>query len=177
MTRRSGLLVGVIVTIIAGFASGQSSTKPALQEGGVTAYLQFGGTANSDGAIYELNSSIGYDFNSHFGLAVGAPIYFIRPAASTGTSSASGLGDPYLALHARYPNPLLNFATVLTGTVPVGNDKQGLSTGRVTFDWTGHIDHSISRLTPFIEAGIANTTADSSLYLRPYTTFGFNTHF
>jgi hypothetical protein len=35
----------------------------------------------------------------------------------------------------------------------------------------------ISRLTPFLEAGIANTTPDSSLFLRPYTTFGFNTHF
>jgi hypothetical protein len=47
----------------------------------------------------------------------------------------------------------------------------------VTFDWTNRIDHSISRLTPFLEAGIANTTPDSSLFLRPYTTFGFNTHF
>jgi len=166
-----------MVTIIAGFASAQNSVKPAAREGGMTAYMQFGGTANSDGAIYQLNSNIGYDFNSHFGFAVGAPIYFIRPAASTGTSSANGLGDPYLALHMRYPNPMLNFATVLTGAVPVGNSKEGLSTGRATFDWTGHIDHSISRLTPFLEAGIANTAADSSLYLRPYTTFGFNTHF
>jgi hypothetical protein len=177
MTRQSTLLASVIVTIIAGFASAQNSAKPAAHEGGVTAYLQFGGTANSDGAIYQLNSNIGYDFNSHFGFAVGAPVYFIRPAASTGTSSATGLGDPYFALHLRYPNPMLNFATVLTGAVPIGNSKEGLSTGRATFDWTGHIDHSISRLTPFIEAGIANTAADSSLYLRPYTTLGFNTHF
>lgn len=177
MIRRSTLFASVIVTVIAGVASAQNSTKPAAQESGVTAYLAVGGTANSDGAVYELNSSIGYDFNSHFGLAVGAPIYFIRPAASTGTSSANGLGDPYLVLHARYPNRLLNFATVLTGTVPVGNSSQALSTGRATFDWTGHIDHSMSKLTPFVEAGIANTTVDSTLYLRPYTTFGFNTHF
>jgi hypothetical protein len=87
------------------------------------------------------------------------------------------LGDPYLALHLRYPNPVLNFATVLTGTAPIGNSKEGLSTGRATFDWTGRVDHSISRLTPFVEAGIANTTPDSSLFLRPYTTLGFNTHF
>jgi hypothetical protein len=177
MTRRTTLFAGVIVTIFVGFASAQNSTKPAAQEGGMTAYLQFGGTANSDGAVYELNSNIGYDFNSHFGFVVGAPIYFIRPAASTGTSSASGLGDPYLALRVRYLNPMLSFATVLTGTVPVGNSKEGLSTGRATFDWTGHIDHSFSRLTPFVEAGIANTIADSGLYQRAYTTLGFNTHF
>ena len=176
MTRPTMLFASVFVTILAGFASAQNSTRPAAQQGGMTAYLQFGGTANSEGAIYELNSNIGYDFNSHYGFAVGAPVYFIRPAASTGTNSVSGLGDPYLAVHARYPNPMLNFATVLTGTAPIANSKEGLSTGHATFDWTGHIDHRFSRLTPFVEAGIANTTVDSSLYMRPYTTFGFNTH-
>ena len=55
--------------------------------------------------------------------------------------------------------------------------KSILSTGRATFDWTGHVDDAFSRLTPFVEAGIANTTADSGLYQRPYTTLGFNTHF
>jgi hypothetical protein len=68
MTRRTTLVASIIVMIIAGFASAQNSTKPAAQEGGMTAYLQFGGTANSEGAIYELNSNIGYDFNSHYGL-------------------------------------------------------------------------------------------------------------
>jgi hypothetical protein len=177
MTRRTPLFATVIITILAGLAAAQNSPKPAAEESGITAYMQFGGTANSDGAIYELNSSVGYDFNSHFGLAAGVPIYFIRPAASTGSNSATGMGDPYLALHLRYPNPMLNFATVLTGTAPIGNSKEGLSTGRATFDWTARVDHSISRLTPFVEAGVANTTPDSSLFLRPYTTLGFNTHF
>jgi hypothetical protein len=177
MTRRTPLFIGFIVTITTGAARAQYSPKPAAQESGMTAYLHLLGTTNSEGTIYELNSNVGYDFNSHFGLTVGVPIYFIRPAASTGTSSANGLGDPYLAVRLRYPNPKLNFATLLIGAVPVGNSKEGLSTGRATFDWTGHIDHSIATLTPFVESGIANTTADSSLYLRPYTTLGFNTHF
>jgi hypothetical protein len=177
MTGRTVLFASVIVAILAGFALAQNSTRPAAHEGGMTADLQFGGTANSDGAIYELNSNIGYDFNSHAGVAIGAPIYFVRPASSTGTNSATGLGDPYVAFHLQYPTSIVNFASVLTGTVPIGNSKEGLSTGRATFDVTGHIDHSISRLTIFLEAGIANTIADSSLYMRPYTTLGFNTHF
>jgi hypothetical protein len=177
MPGRTPLFASFIFIIVTGIASAQKAPRPAAAESGITAYLQFGATANSDGAIYDLNPSIGYDFNSHFGLALGAPIYFIRPAASTGSSAASGLGDPYLAFHLRYPNEMLNFATLLTGTAPVGNSKEGLSTGRATFDWTSRIDHSISKLTPFVEAGIANTTPDSSLYLRPYTTFGFNTYF
>lgn len=177
MAGRTPLFASFIFIIVTGIATAQNATRPAAAESGITAYLQFGATANSDGAIYDLNPSIGYDFNPHFGLALGAPVYFIRPAASTGSSAGSGLGDPYLAFHLRYPNEMLNFATLLTGTAPVGNSKEGLSTGRATFDWTSRIDHSISKLTPFVEAGIANTTPDSSLYLRPYTTFGFNTHF
>ena len=177
MTRRTPVLAMVVVTTLVGLATAQTSPKPAAQESGITSYVQFGGTANSDGQIYELNSNVGYDFNSHFGLAVGAPFYFVRPAASTGASSANGLGDPYLTLHLRYPSPLLNFASALTGSAPLGSSKEGLSTGRATFDWTNRFDHSISRLTPFVEVGFANTTPDSSLFLRPYTTLGLNTHF
>ncbi len=152
--------------------------KPAARDSGLTAYLQFGGTANSDGQVYALTPSVGYEFTNHFGLAAGAPVYFVRPSSSSsGSTSASGLGDPFLGLHLRYPNETLNFATFLTGTAPIGNSKEGLSTGRATIDWTSHIDHRIGRLTPFVEAGLANTTPDSSLFLRPYTTLGFNTHF
>jgi len=32
-------------------------------------------------------------------------------------------------------------------------------------------------VTPFFEAGFSNTTSDSRLFVRPYTTFGLNTHF
>jgi hypothetical protein len=177
MTRRTPVFTIVVTTMLVGLAAAQTSAKPAAQESGITSYVQFGGTANSDGQIYELNSNVGYDFNPHFGLAVGAPLYFVRPSAATGTASANGLGDPYLTLHLRYPGPLLNFASVVTGAVPLGNSKEGLSTGRATFDWTNRIDHAVSRLTPFVEVGIANTTPDSSLFLRPYTTLGFNTHF
>jgi hypothetical protein len=176
MTRTPVFAIVVIITLV-GLAAAQSSPKPAAKESGLTSYVQFGGTANSDGQIYELNSNVGYDFTPHFGLAVGAPFYFVRPSAATGTASANGVGDPYLTLHLRYPGPLINFASVLTGSAPLGNSKQGLSTGRATFDWTNRIDHSISRLTPFLEVGIANTTPDSNLFLRPYTTLGFNTHF
>ena len=176
MTRRTVLFASVTFVVFASLAGAQTMPKPAARESGITAYLQFGGTANSDGQVYALSPSIGYEFNSHFGMAVGAPVYFVRPSSSTGSSSATGLGDPFLGVHLKYPNEIINFATFLTGTAPVGNSKEGLSTGRSTFDWTNHIDHSISRLTPFVEAGLSNTTPDSSLFLRPYTTLGFNTH-
>jgi len=128
MTRRTALFASVTFIALASLAAAQTMPKPAAQESGITAYLQFGGTTNSDGQVYALNPSVGYDFNSHFGMAVGAPVYFVRPSSSTGSASATGLGDPFLGLHLRYPNEILNFATFLTGTAPVGNSKEGLST-------------------------------------------------
>ncbi len=176
MTRQPSLFAVAVVISLVSLSAAQTTPKPAAQESGFTSYIEFGGTTNSDGQIYELNSNVGYDFNAHFGAVVGAPIYFVRPAASTGAASANGFGDPYLALRLKYPGSTVNFGTALTGTVPVGNSKEGLSTGRATFDWTNRIDRDFSGLTPFVELGIANTTAQSRLFLRPYTTLGFNTH-
>lgn len=140
--------------------------------------MEFGGTTNSDGQVYELNTNVGYDFSAHFGVAVGAPLYFVRPSTTaTGTTPANGWGDPSLNLHLKYPAPVVNLSSGLTGTAPVGNSKKGLSTGRATFDWTNRFDHAFSSLTPFAEIGIANTIMDSRLFIRPYTTLGFNTHF
>jgi hypothetical protein len=156
MTRRTVRFALVTFMALASLAAAQTMPKPAAQESGITAYVQFGGTLNSDGQVYALSPSVGYHFNTHFGMAVGAPVYFVRPSSSSGSTSATGLGDPFLGLHLRYPNQIVNFATFLTGTAPVGNSKEGLSTGRATFDWTSHIDHSISRLTPFLEGGFAN---------------------
>lgn len=178
MTRRIPLLTIALVIALLGAAAAQSGAKPALHdERGITSYVEFGGTSDSAGQAYELNSSVGYDFTQHFGVAVGAPIYFVRPSSTTGGTSVNGFGDPYLALHLKYPRPALNFSSALTGAAPLGDSKKGLSTGRATFDWTNHFDHAFSSLTPFAEVGIANTIADSRLFIRPYTTLGFNTHF
>ena len=179
MTGRISILAIAVISALAAISAAQSQPVPAMQgERGITSYMIFGGTANSAGQVYELNTNVGYDFSSHFGAAVGAPIYFLRPSSTaTGSSSVNGLGDPYVNFHIKYPSPAINFASGLTGTAPVGNSKKGLSTGRATFDWTSHFDHSFSQLTPFAEIGIANTIMDSRLFVRPYTTLGLNTHF
>jgi hypothetical protein len=80
-------------------------------------------------------------------------------------------------MRVKFLNPAVNFGSVLTGYAPAGDSKLGLSTGRATFDWTNHFDHSFNNLTPFFEAGLSNTVADSQLFLRPFTSLGMNFHF
>jgi hypothetical protein len=167
------LLAAIVMVTV---ASAQSPTPAGLEDKGVTSYVEFGGTSNSEGQVYRIDSSVGYKFNQHFTTDIGLPIYFVRGSSSTGISE-NGIGNPYLDLKFKALNPTLNFGSVLTGYAPLADSKKGLSTGRATFDWTNRVDHSFSSLTPFVDIGLSNTTLDTRLFIRPYTTLGMNTHF
>jgi hypothetical protein len=180
MLRLNRLFFATLALIAVPGATAIAQAAPAQsgsEEKGFTSYVQFAGTSNSDGQVYKLDPSVGYNFSEHFGADVGIPLYFVRASSTTtGTTSTNGIGNPYVDMRVKFLNPLLNFSSVLTGYAPAGDSKKGLSTGHGTYDWTNHFDHAFSSLTPFAELGIANTVTDSLLFTRPFTTFGFNTH-
>jgi len=167
-----------LIATLCGMTAAQAAPAQSVNDDkGFTSYVQFAGTSNSDGQVYKLDPSVGYNFSGHFGMDVGIPVYFVRASSTAaGTTSTNGIGNPYVDVRVKYLNPILNFGSVLTGNAPAGDSKKGLSTGRGTFDWTNHFDRSFFSLTPFAEVGIANTITDSLLFERPFTTFGFNTH-
>ena len=169
------LIFAVISTALA--TAQARSEAGANYETGLTSYVEVGGSANSFGQVYQLDSSVGYSFTPHFGLDFGVPVYFVNASSSSGSSSSSGVGNPSVDLRWKYPHPSINYATVLTGSAPLGDKTLGLSTGHATFDWTNHFDHAFNLVVPFVEAGFSNTTSDSRLFVRPYTTFGLNAHF
>jgi len=177
-------LVSVSLTVIFALLLSVLSVAQSKDESaasgdiGWTSYIQFAGSSNADGQILQLNSSVGYTFTRHFGADIGIPVYFVH-ASSSNTSgiSGNGVGNPFADLRWKVLNPAVNYLSVLTGSAPLGDSKLGLSTGRATFDWTNHFDHSFAMVTPFVEAGLSNTTADSALFVRPYTTLGMNGHF
>ena len=171
-----GIAVFVVMSAALANAQVKSEASPNY-ETGFTSYLEFGGSTNSIGQVYQLDSSVGYTFTPHFGIDFGIPVYFVNTSSSNGSNSSSGVGNPSVDLRWKYPHPSINYATVLTGSAPLGNKTLGLSTGHATFDWTNHFDHAFNLVVPFAEAGFSNTTSDSRLFVRPYTTFGLNAHF
>ena len=87
--RRFTVLVGTILLA----ASAVAQAKPPAQDTGLTSYVEFGGTTNSAGQVYELDSSIGYTFTEHFGMDLGVPVYFVNTSSSTtGATSGRGVG-------------------------------------------------------------------------------------
>ena len=132
-----------------------------------------------------LNSSATYYFTDHFSARAGIPIYFDRVPSTVASSTAipststfsSGIGDIFLIVRAVWKAPIVNYATGLTGTLPSGQTSKGFSTGHFTFDWSNRFDRSFGMVTPFVDAGLANSVTDTPYFLRPFATLGPLAHF
>jgi len=140
------------------------------------------GSSSSLGTVTRFDSTVGYNFNRHFAVDFGAPILFVQGNSSTSSTattmyqSANGIGDIYTDLRFTFRNPTLNYISTIRGTVPTGSTSNGFSSGRVTADWNNHFDRTFGRVTPFLNLGVANTVPDTAYFVRPFTTFGLETH-
>src|SRR5712691_9218538 len=98
--------LAVLITIMPVAAQSNSASRPNPQDDkGFTSYAEFGGSSDSDGRVFELDSSIGYNFTKHFGMDMGVPIYFVQASSSTtgGSTSNNGLGNPHLPRRGATP--------------------------------------------------------------------------
>jgi hypothetical protein len=173
-------MMAVLILTGVEMAYSQETSSPPGQQKGIVIYEAFEGAANSEGQVMTLTSTAAYNLNQHFSAGFGIPIYFDHAASSsstTGSISSSGIGNVFAMFHGVWKNPTLNYATSLTGSAPTGDSKKGLSTGHATFDWDNRIDHDIAPLTPFADAGLANSITDTRFFLRPFTSFGKVAHF
>jgi hypothetical protein len=177
---RSFFLPMVITTLVAFAAAQKPAPKTSVEEPskGFTEFETFQGTTNTEGSVLKLDSTVGYDFNRHFGVFAGLPLYFTHVSASSTTSSSTnnGIGNAYLGFVGRAPNPTLDYATAVTLGAPTGSTSKGLSSGRASIDWTNRFEHSFDHLTPFFEGGLANTVPDSAFFTRPFTSLGAISH-
>jgi hypothetical protein len=184
-----------VIALLASGASlfAQSPAPPAQNshtqleaQKGITGFESFQGTINSDSRVYKIDSNLGWDFNKHFGVFAGVPVYFASVPSNTTTtgttttttpsSTNSGLGNVYLGFVMRAPNPTLDYASAVTVSAPTGSTANGFSTGRAGVDWTNRFEHSFERLTPFFEGGLSNTVPDSAFFTRPFTSLGAISH-
>jgi hypothetical protein len=163
-----------------------SNTEATDDTKGFTEVETFQGTVNSQSGVMKLDSNLGYNFNKHFGLFGGVPVYFAHVSSittTTGTtttttpaSTETGLGNVYMGLLFQAPNPALDYASTITAGAPTGSKTKGLSTGRASIDWDNRFEHSFSHLTPFFEGGLANTVPDSRFFTRSFTSVGAISH-
>jgi len=167
----------VAVLLVASFRLCAQNTESSR---GFTWYESFEGSVNSLGVVTRLDSTAGYNFDSHFSVAGGIPVYFVAASsatrAATGNRSFNGIGNVYGEFTLTLDNPVVNFASTFTATAPTGDEAIGLSTGHVTVDWSNNFERTFSRLTPFGDLGFANSVSDTAFFIRPYQTYGSIVH-
>lgn len=150
------------------------------QEPGVTWYEEYRGSSTPLGQVTVLDSSVGYNFNPHLGVDVGLPVYFVHPGKDTLTNWKTwndNFGDAYADVRVHVVSPLVNYTSVITGGAPTGSFARGFSTGRATVTWDNHLDRQFGPFTPFLNAGLGDTTWDRGFFYRPYRTLGFVSEF
>jgi hypothetical protein len=183
------LVIALLTANISLLAQGQTQPSPNSREQvdsekGITWFESVQGTINTDSRIYKFDSSLGWDFNKHFGVFAGVPVYLANvPSSSTANGTTtnasytnSGIGNAYLGFTLKVSSPKLYYASAVTAYAPTGSAAKGFSTGRVGVDWTNRFEHTFSRLTPFFEGGLSNTVPDSAFLARPFTSLGAISH-
>ena len=155
----------------------QAAAKGGVQQTGFTWTETYEGSGNSDGFITDINSTIGYVFAKHFAMDMGVPCFFMEPSTSkTGTTSATGMGNPYLGLRYSTKGSVLDFSTSLNTAIPMASTAKGLSTGHVTVDWSNHFAHGFDPLTPFVDVGLGNSVPDTRFLHHRYISYGDVAH-
>jgi hypothetical protein len=156
----------------------QQPSKGAAEQHGFSWTETFEGSGNTDGFVTDINSTVGYIFGKHFAIDMGVPYLFIEPSTSkTGTTSASGIGNPYMGLRYSAKGSALDFSTSLNSAIPTASTAKGLSTGHVTVDWNNHFAHEFDLFTPFMDLGFANSIPDTRFFHHPYISYGDVAHF
>lgn len=148
---------------------------------GLSAGIRFEGSASDYGSIYDLSSSVGYNFTHHFGVDLGVPYYFIGTPTSIRTQntlavSGTGIGDLAINFKGDLPS-FVNYGPTFRLGVPTGDTNKGLGTGHVTWNVNNHFYRSFKLFTPFIDAGVGNTILQRWQFSRPFTVFGQSAQF
>jgi hypothetical protein len=163
-------------------ASGAVNQDNAGFYPGWTLSTSFEGSTSSDGSVYDLGTSVGYNFSHRFGVDLGVPYNFVgTPSAvktkNPGAVSGSGIGNIGADLKWLFPGNTMNYASTIHLGAPTGDIKKGFSNGHATWNWGNHIEHGWGNLTPFIDGGVGNTVPDTRYFKKPFMTFGYNLSF
>ena len=182
-SRVHGLLLAVLLPFLLTMsamaqARPQGAPIQGVEQNRFTWTETYEGSGNTDGLITDINSTVGYTFGEHFAVNVGVPYFFMEPSTSkTGTTSANGMGNPYLGLRYSTKGSALDFSTGLNSAIPTASTKKGLSTGHVTVDWSNHFAHGFDLFTPFVDLGLANSIPDTRFLHRAFISYGTLAHF
>lgn len=140
--------------------------------------------------------SASYTFSRHYSLDLSFPIYLYRLAENETTDDNAGgpappsttrlfphkfdPGDVFLSAHATYSFHHMTDTITPSMTLPSGDADDGLSTGRVTFDFDNHLEATVPHSSSIFILGLGGGDSSSlvnRLVTQDYTSLGPLAHF
>jgi hypothetical protein len=154
---------------------------------GFNAGVTFSGVHDSSIGWYTVvTPAINYTFSQHYSVDVSTSLYPYRLVPNDNTTDAGNrlikttwdAGDTWIGAHASfYPHKFQNTATA-SMTLPSGNRDDGLSTGRVTFDVSNHVERYFGNIGGLIDVGGGDSSAlFNRLVTKDYSSLGPLAHF
>ena len=136
--------------------------------------VQYGAQPALGGNIIIEDTDLGYALTDHLTVDVGLPVIWSRspfsPVINHDYYWSALLGEPYF--DARYSNTYhaeIKYTSVLTATLPVGNEDKVFATGRVGVDWFNHVEEPLGKVTGFVNFGASNGAINRFIMPRPYS--------
>jgi hypothetical protein len=177
-----------------------ATTEPALLEEvprvpgvrtllrGLNAGFTVSGVHDSSIGWYNVaTSAVSYTFSPHYSADASVSIYPYRlvdaqvatPQSSAGLTPHLGdVGDTFIGLHASFNPGIFWNTTTASFTVPTGDRSDGLGTGRVTFDFSDHLERSFRQTSFLLDLGAGDSSGlFNRMVTSDYSSLGALAHF
>jgi hypothetical protein len=150
------------------------------------AILSISETTQSDSATgwsSFLTPDLGFRFNPYFFVDSNLPWYLLVEASVPTTvngvttnqiqSRNNVIGDAAASAHFEPSHNNVGYKGVATVAFPTGDKTLGVGAGTTTYHFNNHVEYSIGRFNPDLEAGIGNSSALANpLVKKSYTAVG-----
>lgn len=135
------------------------------------------------GWAYFITPQLSYRADRHFSLDASLPWYWtvknyvpvtVKNVTTYHLEEAEDIiGDFRAAGHAQFDFHDFSYIFTASGAFPTGNSIYGLSANAKTYNLSNHLEHSLWRFTPEVEAGIGDSSSLAGQSVKKtYTTIG-----
>lgn len=155
---------------------------------GLNAGITFSGAHDSSIGWYSVvTPALSYTFTPHYSADISLSIYPYRPVPSRSakppyawrlSADKGDTSDTLIGFHASFDPAALRNTTTASFTLPTGDSSIGLGTGKVTFDFSEHLERDAGSAVFLVDLGVGDSsTLFNSLVIKDYSSVGPLAHF